>query len=107
MEENPGNSLRRAGGPTTSTSDSTACQSGTAIKQYQAYDANGNALAAVDGVGAANPSFYSSSGCTLSSGNTIVVHSSTWTNTRYTSCANYDSLHFYALPASTGNALGQ
>ncbi len=106
-DEGSGNSLPTAGWPTTSTSYSTACQSGSAIKQYQAYDANGNALAAVDGVGAANPSFYSSSGCTLSSGNTIVVHSSAWSNTHYTSCANYDSTHFYALPTSAGNALGQ
>ena len=106
-DEGSGNSKPTAGLPTTSTSYSTACQPGTAIKQYQGYDAYGNALAAVDGVGAANPAFYSSAGCAPTSGNTIVVHTSAWTNTHYTSCSNYDSTHFSALPVSTGNALGQ
>src|SRR5260221_12923238 len=59
--------------PTTITTySSCASQSTTAIKNLQGYDALGNLVAAVDGVGTANPSFYGSgdktgdNGCTLS-----------------------------------------
>ncbi len=74
------------------------------------YDAYGNLVASVDGVGIANPSFYGSTGisgkngCTLASAPAIM--SSTWSKTAYTTCAVYDST-YHALPTSMTNAFSQ
>jgi len=55
-----------------------ANQAATIIKNYTGYDVNGNLLASVDGVGAANPSLYSSGGCTLTRPSTFYI-TSAWT----------------------------
>ncbi len=70
---------------------------------YTGYDAYGNEVGTVDGVGATNASAYASVGCTP--GTTPVIKASAWANTRYTSCMGYDGMS--ALPTSQTNALGQ
>ncbi len=92
-----------AGWPTTLKAYSTCGNSSTAITTYSGYDAYGNPVESVDGVGAANSSLYTSSGCTLSTA--PVYKSSGWSRTRYTGCSVYDSYH--AQPSSLTNALGQ
>jgi RHS repeat-associated protein len=77
---------------------------------YTGYDVYGNTVATVDGVGAANQSFYGSNGkphyngCTLSTAPSIM--SGAWTAGAYTTCTNYDST-YNALPLTTTNAFGQ
>jgi RHS repeat-associated protein len=93
-----------AGWPTTETTASNcANQSGTAIKGYSGYDANGNAVATVDGVEASNSSVYSGVGCTLSTAPQF-FSTSNWGGSHYTSCAAYDGTS--ALPTDSWNALG-
>jgi RHS repeat-associated protein len=92
-----------AGLPTTTKAYSTCGNSSTAITTYGGYDAYGNPVESVDGVGTANSSLYSSSGCTLSTA--PVYKSSGWSPTRYTGCSVYDSYH--AQPSSLTNALSQ
>ncbi len=92
-----------AGWPTTVKAYSTCGNSSTAITNYLGYDAYGNGVESVDGVGTANSSLYTSAGCTLSTA--PVYKSSGWTKTRYTGCSVYDSYH--AQPSSMTNALGQ
>jgi hypothetical protein len=92
-----------AGWPTTVKAYSTCGNSSTAITNYLGYDAYGNPVASVDGVGTANSSLYTSSGCTLATA--PVYQSGGWSRTRYTSCTIYDSYH--AQPSSTTNALNQ
>ncbi len=92
-----------AGWPTTVKAYSTCGTSSTAIKRYMGYDAYGNPVESVDGVGTANSSLYTSSGCTLSTA--PVYKSSGWSPTRYTGCSVYDSYH--AQPSSLTNALSQ
>ncbi len=92
-----------AGWPTTIKAYSTCGNSSTAITTYGGYDAYGNPVESVDGVGTANSSLYTSSGCTLSTA--PVYKSSGWTRTRYTGCITYDSYH--AQPSGSTNALGQ
>src|SRR5260370_14592625 len=90
-----------AGWPTTVKAYSTCGNSSTAITTYSGYDAFGNLVESVDGVGAANSSLYTSSGCTLATA--PVYKSSGWSRTHYTSCSVYDSYH--AQPTSSTNAL--
>src|SRR5260221_10037054 len=92
-----------AGWPTTVKAYSTCGNSSTAITNYLGYDAYGNPVESVDGVGTANSSLYTSAGCTLSTA--PVYKSSGWTRTRYTGCSVYDSYH--AQPTSLTNALSQ
>ncbi len=92
-----------AGWPTTVKVYSTCGTSSTAITTYSGYDAYGNPVASVDGVGTANSSLYTSSGCTLSTA--PVYKSSSWSPTRYTGCITYDSYH--AQPSGSTNALSQ
>jgi YD repeat-containing protein len=75
----------------------------TALTAYYGYNADGNLLASVDAVGAANPSLYANVGCSLSSAPPFM--SSAWTAGRYTACTIYDS--YQARPVSETNALGQ
>ena len=92
---------------TVSTYSSSNCagKSSPLTTTYQAYDAFGHVVASVDAFGAGTPSLYQSSGCTTSS--TIEIMSSAWTQGRYTTCANYDSAHYQALPISSSNAFSQ
>ena len=69
-----------AGWPTTVKAYSTCGNSSTAITNYLGYDAYGNGVESVDGVGTANSSLYTSAGCTLSTA--PVYKSSGWTKTR-------------------------
>ncbi len=92
-----------AGWPTTVKAYSTCGTTSTAITTYSGYDAYGNPVESVDGVGTANSSLYTSAGCTLSTA--PVYKSSGWSKTRYTGCSVYDSYH--AQPTSSTNALGQ
>ncbi len=94
-----------AGLPTTVKAYSTCGNSSTALKSYAGYDAYGNSVESVDGVGAANSSLYTSAGCTLSTAPVYKPPSSVWSPTRYTGCSVYDSYH--AQPSSSTNALGQ
>ncbi len=98
-----------AGWPTTvNTYSSNNCANQTnppMTTTYAAYDAFGNQVANVDGVGAATFSLYSSNGCTPTSA--IEIVNNAWTPGHYTSCASYDSAHDEALPISTANALNQ
>src|SRR5260221_4160479 len=95
--------------PTTVTTYSNcASQSTTAIKNLQGYDALGNLLATIDGVGTTNPSFYGSggkvgyNGCTLA---TAPAGLAGWSAGTYTSCSVYDT--YSAPPTRATNALGQ
>jgi RHS repeat-associated protein len=92
-----------AGWPTTTTTYSKCGDSSTSIKTYTGYDTDGNAVATVDGVGVANPSLYSSNGCTLSPAPTYL--SASWTAGRYTSCTTYSAAN--ARPLTVTNALRQ
>ncbi len=94
-----------AGWPTTVKTYATCGQSGTAITSYVDYDTYGNVVATVDGLAQANPTLYSSHGCTLST--SPVVYSSGWGKTVYTSCTVYDPTTFNALPKTQTNALNQ
>lgn len=93
-----------AGLATTVKTYSTCGTSSTAMTSYTAYDQYGNAVGTVDPVAAANPSFYSSNGCTL---NGAVNLSTSWTAGRFTSCTTYDTTHTAALPITQTNVLGQ
>ncbi len=90
---------------TTTTSYSTCGNTSTALKSYTAYDQSGKVVASVDPLAVANPSLYSSKGCTLSTAPASL--SASWTAGRYTSCATYDTTHTAVLPVSSQNALGQ
>ena len=92
-----------AGWPTTATAYTSCGTSATAITTYTGYDNNGDTVATVDGVGAANPNFYSSAGCTLATAPQFM--SAAWTNTHYTSCSAYQSTS--GLKTDTWNALMQ
>ncbi len=92
-----------AGWPTTKKAYSNCADSSTAITTYTGYDANGNVVATVDGIGATNPSLYGSNGCTLSTAPAYL--SSNWTAGRYPGCVAYSSSN--AQPTDTWNALGQ
>jgi RHS repeat-associated protein len=92
-----------AGWPTTEKTYSNCTDSSTSLTTYTGYDANGDAVAIVDGVGAANPSLYNNNGCALSTA--PVYLSSNWTAGHYTSCTAYSSAN--AQPTDTWNALGQ
>jgi len=92
-----------AGWPTTVKTYSNCADSSTAITTYTGYDANGDAVATVDGIATANPSLYSSNGCTLSTA--PVYLASAWTAGHYTSCTAYSSAN--AQPTDTWNALSQ
>ncbi len=91
-----------AGWPTTVKTYSKCGDSNTAITTYAGYDLTGNPVAAVDGVGAANASLYSSNGCTLATA--PVYLTSSWTAGHYTGCTAYSSAN--ALPTDTWNAFG-
>ncbi|MBA2284201.1 MAG: hypothetical protein H0W02_01825 [Ktedonobacteraceae bacterium] len=94
-----------AGWPTSSKGYSNcADQAHTAITAYQAYTVDGEAVASVDGVGAANSSLYSSNGCTLATA--PLVKPPAWTASRYTRCATYDT-PYLVRPLVVTNALGQ
>ena len=96
-----------AAGWTTSVStySSANCNAETSplTTSYTGYDAYGNTVASVDGVGAANSSIYASAGCTLATAPAIM--SSSFGQSRYTSCVAYDSLE--ALSVTQTNVLGQ
>lgn len=92
-----------AGWPTAVTAYSTCGTSATAITTYTGYDNNGDAVATVDGVGAATPSLYSNAGCTLATAPQFM--SAAWTNTHYTSCSAYQGIS--GLKTDTWNALMQ
>jgi YD repeat-containing protein len=94
-----------AGWPTTEAAYSNcANQSSSAIKTYTGYDGNGNVVASVDGVGAANPGLYSSAGCTLSTAPQFFPTGS-WSSSHYTDCTGYDATS--SLPTDTWNAFAQ
>src|SRR6185437_1207486 len=93
-----------AGLATTTTSYSTCGNNATALTSYTAYDQYGNPVATVDPLAAANPSLYSSEGCSASG---VVDLSATWTAGHFTSCTSYDTSQTANLPVSTLNALGQ
>ncbi len=78
---------------------------GTAISTYKGYDAYGNTVATVDAFAAANPSLYSSHGCTVTTPPAIAPPSSRWGTGRYTACLSYESL--LRMPTSATNVLGQ
>ncbi|MHB8598471.1 MAG: RHS repeat-associated core domain-containing protein [Ktedonobacteraceae bacterium] len=100
----PGTPTPVAGMATTVTTHSDCSNpSQSAITTYAAYDAYGNVVATVDGVGAANSSLYNSNGCTPTT--TPVYLSSNWTAGRFTACTAYDS--FSAQPTTITNAFGQ
>ncbi len=99
-----GTTTPSAGWPTTTTAYSTCGNSATAIKSYTAYDQYGNVVGTVDPLGVANPSLYSSHGCSVS---TVAYVSASWTAGRYTSCTAYNTGHTAALPTTSTNALGQ
>ena len=72
----------------------------------------GNVVATVDPLGVANPSLYSSHGCTASSSTYGIKYvSPSWTAGHYTSCTAYNIAAGNGqnadLPVSTTNALGQ
>ena len=96
-----------AGWPTTTTDYSTCGNSSTALKTYTAYDQYGNTVGTVDALGAANSSWYSSSGCSVSSSDPVAYHSASWTASHYTSCTAYDTTHTAGLNVSDANALNQ
>jgi RHS repeat-associated protein len=91
-----------AGWATTVKTYSKCGDNSTVTTTYTGYDLAGNAVATVDGVGAANASLYSSNGCTLSTA--PVYLSSSWTAGHYTTCTAYSSAN--AQPTDTWNALG-
>ena len=94
-----------AGWPTTVTSYSDCShQSTTAIKTYNGYDNYGDLVASVDGFGVANPSLYTSAGCTLSTAPSFFPTSS-WSSSHYTECDKYDPIS--SLTTDTWNVLGQ
>lgn len=99
-----GTTVPSAGWPTTVTNYSTCGNSSTALKSYTAYDQYGNVVGTVDPLGAANPSLYSSHGCSVS---TVAYVSTSWTAGHYTSCTTYDTDHTADLPTAVTNALGQ
>lgn len=96
-----------AGWPTrVQTYSSATCGSGTTTpltRTDTGYDAFGNPVVTVDGVGTSNASLYASAGCTPTTQPAIM--SPTFGQTRYTSCTGYDSLN--ALATTQKNALGQ
>jgi RHS repeat-associated protein len=92
-----------AGWPTTQKSYTTCGNSATALTSYTAYDQYGNTVATVDPLGVANPSLYSSHGCTASG---IAYVSASWTAGHYTSCSTYDTTT-QDQPTSATNVLGQ
>jgi hypothetical protein len=108
-DEGKSNPTPTAGLPTTVktyTSGNCANQTTPTITTtYTMYDAYGNTVATVDANGAATPTLYNSTGCTTTS--TIEIANSAWNKGKYTSCANYDTAHYEALPTSTTNALSQ
>ncbi|HZS77549.1 MAG TPA: RHS repeat-associated core domain-containing protein [Ktedonobacteraceae bacterium] len=106
-DEGVGNGVPQpaAGWPTTVVSYSDCShQSTTTIKTYNGYDNYGDLVASVDGFAAANPSLYSSAGCTLSTAPTIFPTSS-WSSSHYTVCHKYDPVS--SLTTDTWNVLGQ
>ncbi len=107
-DEGDSNNRPGAGLPTsvnTYTSSNCASQTSPLTTIYQMYDAFGNTVATVDANGAATPTLYNSTGCTTTS--IIEIKNSAWSKGKYTSCANYNSGHYYALPTKTINALSQ
>ncbi|HVB25333.1 MAG TPA: RHS repeat-associated core domain-containing protein, partial [Ktedonobacteraceae bacterium] len=100
----PGTPTPVAGMATTITTYSDCSNpSQSAITTYAGYDAYGNVVATVDGVGAANSNLYTNNGCTP--GTAPVYLSSNWTAGRFTACTAYDS--FSAQPTTITNAFGQ
>ena len=94
-----------AGWPTTETSyTNCANQSATAFKSYHGYDKYGNQVASVDAFGVANPSLYSSTGCTLTTAPQFFP-TSAWSATHYTDCSGYDAVS--SLPTDSWSVLGQ
>lgn len=79
-----------AGWVTTAKTYTTCGTSSSATTTYTAYDAYGNAVATVDGIGVANPGLYASSGCTPSTTDPVVYKAAAWTAPNYTSCTTYD-----------------
>ena len=94
-----------AGWPTTDTGyTNCASQGTTAFKTYSGYDKYGNKVASVDAFGAANPSAYGSTGCTLTTAPQFFP-TSAWSASRYTDCSAYDPTS--SLPTDSWNVLGQ
>jgi RHS repeat-associated protein len=81
-------------------------KSGTAINNYAAYDATGNLIATVDGVAAANYTYYTGgSGCPLHV--YPMAYGGGWSPVyyQYVTCTTYDSTD--SLPESVTNAFNQ
>ena len=100
-DENTGNTKPAAGWPTTTVSYTNGCNANSAVTTYNFYDQYGNTLATVDGAGAATPSLYSGSGCTVSLPGGAAKGIG-WSQSYYTTCSTYDS--YFAQPLSQSKA---